>query len=210
MAPGDGADITRLIASAREGGRTEREALYGAIHGELVGIARRTPRVGKPGETMQPTAVVNELFLEFERRFPAPPADQPESRRTFFQSVALAMRTLLRDHERAAKAQKRGGGAAKLEYDEQKTPGSIDPFDPDRFGDLDEGLDALEKYNPRWHQVVLFRYFAGRTIPQTAELLGIAESTVSSDWTLARRWLNRHIARALGDGGDDSRADADD
>ncbi|MEM9065903.1 MAG: ECF-type sigma factor [Planctomycetota bacterium] len=197
---GSSNDITRLISAARDGDRSDRERLYGAVYGELLGIARRAPRVGKQGETMQPTAVVNELFIEFERRFPAPPKDQAESRRTFFQSVALAMRTILRDHERQANAAKRGGGAAKLEYDEHKTPGSTDPFDPGRFGDLDEALDRMESYNSRWHQVVMFRYFAGRTIAETASLLDIAESTVSSDWTLARRWLVREIDRGASPG----------
>ena len=187
MREGDPQDLTREIAAARAGDEAARAELFSALYGELKRIAARTPHVGRPGDTMQPTVLANETFLELTRRFPPPPRSIPESRATFFRTVALAMRTILRDHWRGKLAAKRGGGARGVALDEAHV-GAADR-EALEFLALDEALDRLERYNARWHHVVLHRYFAGRTISETAEMVGVAESTVSSDWQLARAWL---------------------
>lgn len=186
-------DLTRMIGDARGGGAQAKRALYERIYAELRAIAGRTPRAGRAGDTLQPTVIVNELFVEFERRFPPPPGDIPESRATFFRTVALAMRTICRDYWRAQSAQKRGGGVRPAPINEH-LDAADDLVRDSEFLDLDEALSRLESFNPRWFEVVMHRYFAGRTIAQTAELLGMAESTVSADWQLARAWLRKELA----------------
>jgi len=183
-----------MIGDARGGSPEARERLYERIYSELRGIARRTPRAGRAGDTLQPTVIVNELFVEFERRFPPPPRDVPESRATFFRTVALAMRTICRDYWRSQMAQKRGGGEKPAQINERLDGASDDELmTPSGFLDLDEALSRLETFNTRWFEVVIHRYFAGRTIAQTAELLNMAESTVSADWQLARAWLRKEL-----------------
>ncbi|MCA9304960.1 MAG: sigma-70 family RNA polymerase sigma factor [Phycisphaerales bacterium] len=183
-----------MIGDARGGDPAARERLYERIYSELRGIAQRTPRAGRAGDTLQPTVIVNELFVEFERRFPPPPRDIPESRATFFRTVALAMRTICRDYWRSQVAQKRGGGQKPARINEHLDGGADELMTPSGFLDLDAALSRLESFNPRWFEVVMHRYFAGRSIAQTAELLNMAESTVSADWQLARAWLRKELA----------------
>jgi len=196
----DEREITVLIDASRDGDAEARDRLFSVVYDELRQIARRSRYVGREGQTMQPTALANEAYIFFEKHFPVPPKDQRESRETFFRTVALAMRTILRDYWRSKHAAKRGG-------DEQPVAlGDHDPADeqPDEFGgvdflDLDEALHKLEGRNGRWFSVVMHRYFGGRTIAETAELMGIAPATVKSDWQLARAWLRLKLG--LGDEG---------
>lgn len=192
--------VTRLVESARDGGQPERSRLYNVVYEELKLIARGVYGVGGPGETLQPTVLTAELFLEFERRFPEPPRELTESRRTFFRAVALAMRTIVRDHARAKSAAKRGGGQRKFALMESVTAQPARTgSDHDNMLALDDALGELERFNERWAEVVLHRFFAGRSIQQTAELMGRAESSVSRDWALAKAWLERYLEGPNGD-----------
>ncbi|MCA9299257.1 MAG: hypothetical protein KDA28_09335, partial [Phycisphaerales bacterium] len=101
----EGQPVTRLIEAARANEPGAREQLFDAVYAELKIIARSSRFVGAEGETLQPTVLVSETYLELERRFPVPPRDTPENRATFFRSVALAMRTILRDHWRRQRAE---------------------------------------------------------------------------------------------------------
>ena len=190
--------ITQLVAEARSGGERERDVLYTAIYDELKAIARCAAHVGRVGDTLQPTVLVSEVFLELERRFPPPPKEMEESRATFYRSVALAMRTIIRDAWRAKRAGKRGGGESPAPL-----AGEVPVVEEDGFGGLDflaldESLERLERFNARWYDVVMHRYFAGRTIRETAALVGVAPSTVIADWKLAQSWLAQDMARSKG------------
>ncbi len=102
------------------------------------------------------------------------------------------MREILRNHWKAKRAEKRGGGAAAVALPSPDSlPGIID--DEHEFGRLDEALRGLQEFNEDWHDVVLLRHFAGMTIEQAAETLGVALSTVKDRWKLARAWLARDI-----------------
>ncbi|MEC9374440.1 MAG: ECF-type sigma factor, partial [Planctomycetota bacterium] len=90
-------NVTTLIVAARHGDREAKDALFNLVYEELRAIAHRTPLVGRDGETMQPTVLANEAYLQFVRRIPPPPENEPDSRAAFFRTVALAMRTILRD-----------------------------------------------------------------------------------------------------------------
>jgi len=190
-------DLTVCIARARDGDAAAREALFRRIYDELRRLARSVPGAGRDGETMQPTALVNEAFLELERRFPMPPERIEESRATFYRSVALAMRTIVRDHFRARNAAKRGGGERPIELDEAWAQTSArEQFGAVDMLALDDALDKLEREHPRWHDIVMQRYYAGRTIEQVADVLGVARSTVAADWRLARAWLRKELEGA--------------
>lgn len=186
-------DLTTLIELSRSDASARAE-LFDRMHEELKRIARWTPRVGRPGDTLQATVLVNEVFLRLERRFPPPPKDVPESRATFYRTVGLAMRTIIRDHYRAKAAAKRGGGAGAQHLVEPALGG--EPGEAAASAEalaLEDAMDRLKAYNPRWYDVVLHRYYAGRSIAETADLLNIGTTTVSSDWQLARAWLRREI-----------------
>lgn len=190
--PGD--TLTQLIEASQHGDRSAADRLFSLVYDELRDIARRSPHVGRPGETMQATVLANEAYILLASRMPVPPEGQVERRAVFFRAVALAMRTILRDYWRQQRAQKRGGDDRPVPLDSYDPPdresGELDMID---FLALDEAMNLLETYNGRWFNVVLHRYFAGRTMEETAKLLGIGLSTVKSDWRLARAWLRRAI-----------------
>lgn len=188
-------DLTRCIQAAREGDPQAKQELLERVYGELRAIAAQSKFVGEHGLTMQPTALAHEAFLLLDRKFPTPPRDQPESRRTFFRSMALAMRMLLRDHWREKHAKKRGGDARVMSLEDDEMAGreadtGLDAID---FLALDDSMHRLEAYNWRWYDVVMHRYFAGLSLEETAELTGSSLTTTKSDWRLARAWLRRDI-----------------
>lgn len=188
-------ELTQLIGACRRGEAGADDALFGRIYDELRAMARSVPHVGAPGETLQPTALVHEVVLELQRRFPEAPRGVPENRATFFRTVALAMRTILRDQWRAELAAKRRapGERKSLTALSSGVGAHVSDLDAVDFLALDEALDELEHLQPRWHAVVMHRYFAERTAEETAELLGIGMTTVKSDWTLARAWLAERL-----------------
>ncbi|CAN5712850.1 sigma-70 family RNA polymerase sigma factor [soil metagenome] len=187
-------DLTQLIVASGAGDRGAQDQLFAIVFDELRNIARRSRFVGGAGQTLQPTALVNEAYLVLSGRLQLARPESASLRDAFYTTVARAMRTILRDHWRAQHAEKRGGGqrAAALT---NSTPAAAAPseFDAVDFLALDGALTRLESFNPRWFTVVMHRYFAGREIDETAELMNISRSTVKSDWQLARAWLYRQI-----------------
>jgi RNA polymerase sigma factor (TIGR02999 family) len=116
-----------------------------------------------------------------------------QSRRHFFNAAALAMRRILVKHAARRGRQKRGGGRVRVGLDELD-PADSSPVEMDRVG-LDEALTELERESPRRHQVVMLRFFSGRTEAEIAQMLGISETTVRRDWATARTWLYRAMQR---------------
>ena len=187
--------LTRMIVDARKGDKATRDKLFTFVYEELRRIAARRRGVGKSGHTMQPTVLANEAYLFLEKRFPLPPADEPDNRATFFHTVALAMRAILKDYRRKKNAKKRGGGEipAVLESDVEEDRGG--DFDAVDLLALDEAMDRLEARNDRWFGVVMHRYYAGRSMPEIAGYMGLSPETVKKDWKLARAWLLRELDR---------------
>lgn len=189
------ADLTKLIEASSAGDRQAQDRLFTIVHDELRQIARRCRYVGAAGETLQATALVNEAYIELSRRMALARPQSASLREAFYATVGRAMRTILRDYWRARNAEKRGGGAHAAALPNQShvaAPGG--DFAAADFLALDDAMNRLEKFNPRWHQVVMHRYFAGREIDETAELMNLSKSTVKIDWQLARAWLRREIA----------------
>jgi len=152
----------------------------------LAGIYLKRER---PGHTLQPTALVNEVYLRLVDR------EQVtwENRAHFFGLAARMMRRLLVNHAEARRAEKRGGGAAKVSLDEAVLPGCAPEVDV--LG-LDAALQELERLDPRQGQVVEMRYFSGLSIAETAEALQISPATVKRDWETAKLWLRRRMAES--------------
>lgn len=152
----------------------------------LAGIYLKRER---PGHTLQPTALVNEVYLRLVD------LEQVtwENRAHFFGLAARMMRRLLVNHAEARRAEKRGGGAAKVSLDEAVLPGCAPEVDV--LG-LDAALQELERLDPRQGQVVEMRYFSGLSIAETAEALQISPATVKRDWETAKLWLRRRMAES--------------
>ena len=178
-------DLSLLIRAANEGGDGAQARLYEGVHGELLQLARGVFRREGSGHTLQPTALVNEAWLQLAGASP-----DFDGRAHFFGVAARAMRQILVDHARRSQAEKRGGGKRHATLTEV---GSED----ERFDvlELEDAMQALEQFNARLADVVQLRFFAGLTVEEVAEVLGTSPATVKRDWTYARAWLFDRMAR---------------
>lgn len=185
-------DVTRLLERWNTGDSAAMPELLAAVYDELRRVADRVMRTEREGHTLQPTALVNELYVKFAGLRDL----RLENRRHFYGAAGEAMRRILVDHARARKAQKRGGvDAIRVplgdvpEHELAAAPG-LD------FERLDEALSALRLTSPERATVVDLRYFAGLSIDDTADVMGISRATVVRHWTFARAWLYRHMQGA--------------
>ncbi|MEM9379237.1 MAG: sigma-70 family RNA polymerase sigma factor [Planctomycetota bacterium] len=172
-------DLSLLIQAANEGEAGAQARLFEGVHGELLRMARGAFRREAAGHTLQPTALVNEAWLQLAGSEP-----DFEGRAHFFGVAARAMRQILVDHARRAKADKRGGGGAHATLADV---GSED----ERFDvlELEDALEALEAHGARLAEVVQLRFFAGLSVEEVAATLDLSPATVKRDWTYARAWL---------------------
>jgi RNA polymerase sigma factor (TIGR02999 family) len=179
--------VTELLARWRDGDAAARDALLEQVYGELRRLAQAQFRRERADHTLQATGLVHEAFVRMVGQHSIPAADRGQ----FFALAARMMRRVLIDHARARRAGKRGGGEAMITLgDEHQAP---DPaVDLLR---LDEALAALAELDPDQARLVELRYFAGLTIEDTAEALGVSPATVKREWTTARAWLRRELAR---------------
>jgi RNA polymerase sigma-70 factor (ECF subfamily) len=186
--PGDGfTDIHSAIPGPES-------PLYTDLYAELRHLAASMLSRERRDHTLQPTALVHEAYLKLSRQDPGKWSD----RNHYLALAAMAMRRILADHGRAQKAAKRGGGAVRNGLDgTELSAGSIaasgdteqvDPFD------LAELLDELERLNPRHARLVELRFYAGLTMPQAAEIMGISLPTAERDWRTAKAWLRTQLA----------------
>ncbi len=181
-------EVTRLLARYRNGEREALDDLMPLVYQELRRLAQSYFRGERTGHTLQATALVHEAFL----RLTAGSATPLQNRSHFFALAATAMRRILIDHARRARAEKRGGHLAPLSLDEAKDApaGSVDVLT------LDILLRQLEEIDPRQGRIVEMRSFAGLGIEEIAQVLGLSEATVKRDWTMAKAWLRREILRS--------------
>lgn len=185
-------EITALLQEWSTGEPKALEALLPLVMNDLRRAAAFYFQRENPGHTLQPTALVDDVWL----RLMGWRKVQWENRAQFFSFAGKLMRLLLIDHARAKKAKKHGGGiameslTAALEEPQQRS------VDLDTLLDLHRALSRLEEDDPRAAQVVDLRYFAGMTEQETAKALGIAVATVKRDWADARQ----RLALELSDG----------
>lgn len=180
----DSRDITRILQEADRFSRKEiLERLAPVVYDELRVLAAAQLRGERPDHSLQPTALVNEAYLRMVG------GGQPpwHHRVHFFHAAAEAMRRILIDHARKRARVKRGGGRIKLPLNDAFAS-SWDH--PDRFLALDEAIRRLEGQDARSADVVRLRFYAGLSVQETAEALGLSERTVNREWTFARAWLH--------------------
>jgi RNA polymerase sigma factor (TIGR02999 family) len=180
-------DITAQLRAVRDGGRREFDALFDLVYDRLKRLAQA--RLGSArADTLNATGLVHEAYLRFVDDSRADWKD----RQHFFASAARAMRHILVDHARRRTAQKRGGHRVATTLDEDHATMSMALDD---VLAVDAALAQVGDISPRLVPVVEACFFAGLTIPEAAETLGVSESTVKRDWQKARLLL-----RALLDG----------
>lgn len=165
---------------------------FDALYDDLRRLAQRRLAELPPGQTLQPTALVNEAWLRLAgRESPLPPG-----RRPLMFLVSRAMRDLLVEDARRKGTRKRAasGERVSLEAAEQAAGSGAEEVLA-----VSEALEALERENEETAQVVQLRYFGGLTIPEIADTLGRSVSTIERQWVYARAWLRRRMADARGD-----------
>ncbi|MEM1178450.1 MAG: sigma-70 family RNA polymerase sigma factor [Acidobacteriota bacterium] len=180
------ADVTDLLLAWGEGDAAARDRLMGVVHGHLRDQARGQLARERSGHTLQPTALVNEVYLRLVDRRRV----QWRNRAHFFGFAAQTMRRILVDHARGKNAQKRGDGVIPVALEDLGDVAAAGGVDLIALDDL---LEELARRSPRQARIVELRYFGGLTIGETAEILEISESLVSADWALARSWLYREL-----------------
>ena len=182
--------VTRLIADLRAGDKSVFSELLDAIHGELRALAARHLARERAAHTLQPTALVNEVYLKLvEQR-----AQAWESREHFLSIASTAMRRILLQHARAHLADKRGGRSARVTLFDAESP-----FDeePDELVALENALGSLSKVDPLGARVVELRFFGGLSVEETSKLLEVPQRTVERSWRATRAWLRDAVSRAL-------------
>ena len=186
-------EITQLLKAWGAGDKAALDELTRVCYGELRRIARRHLRRAHRGNTLQPSALVNEAYL----RLTAFSSFEWQNRAHFFAMSARVMRNILVDLARKRARTKRGAGAlivslsAAGQLSSQRSPDLIA---------LDEALDALAALSPRKSRVVELKFFGGLTNDEAAEVLEVSSDTVRRDWRSAQAWLYRELA-SRGTGG---------
>jgi RNA polymerase sigma factor (TIGR02999 family) len=184
-------EITQLLNSLQSDGAPAPEQLVVALYNELRQLARRKMALETPDHTLQPTALVNEVWL----RLVAPSRSKWHSRAEFFSAAAEAMRRILVDHARRKQSLKRGGGWHQEELDET---GIILAVPPEELLVVDEALDELSRKDPQVAELVKLRYYVGMSMPEAAAALGLAPRSAERLWTFGRAWLRSRIRTLSG------------
>lgn len=185
-----------ITPSAREEGSADQ--LLPVLYAELRRLARARLAAAGVGQTLQPTALVHEVYLRLSATETAP----WQNRAHFFGAAAIAMRRILVEQARRKRAAKRGGGLANVDIDEIDI--AIEAPNVDVLG-LDEALTRLHEEDPRKASIVSLRFFAGLDREEIAELLGISIRTVDREWKYCVARLHRELqgeGRSAHDSGD--------
>jgi RNA polymerase sigma factor (TIGR02999 family) len=180
------ASITRLLRDWNQADAESAGRVISAVYSELRVMSSRLLGAERPGHTLQPTALVHELFLRLSDAQPPSWRDRAH----FFAVAATTLRRILIDHARANGAARRGGGGQKVPL-EQADPGVTCSYED--LLSIDEALTALEEAEPRAARVSELRLFAGLEEKEIAEQLGVSEITVKRDWKFARAWLATYL-----------------
>ena len=180
-------DVTHLLAAIDRGDPQAAEQLLPLVYDELRKLAAQKLAREKPGQTLQPTALVHEAYL---RLVGGTKDRQWDSQGHFFSAAAEAMRRILVDNARHKRSQKHGGGRHRQELPADALA-SPEP-DEDLLA-LDAALDKLAAHDPQKVRLIELRYFAGLTGEQAAAVLGISPSTADRHWVYARAWLRREL-----------------
>jgi len=185
----DGQHITEMLVAWSSGDESSIDCLLPMVETELRRIAHNYMRRENPGHTLQTTALVNEAYLKL--------VDQTrvtwQNRAHFFALSAKIMRRILLNHARDRLAEKRGGGAEHIKFEDNVI---LTKEKSAELIALDETLEKLAEFDKTKSQIVELRYFGGLTLEEIAETLGIAPATVSVNWRLAKAWMKNDMGRS--------------
>lgn len=189
-------DVTRILDCLQAGDPRASEELLPLVYDELRKLAAHKLAGERPGQTLQPIALVHEAWL----RVQSLGKHDWQNRAQFFATAAEAMRRILVDNARRKRAQRHGGGQVRVELPEEgiAAPGG----DDDRLLAVHEALDKLASQDPQKAELVKLRYFVGLTTEEAAEVQGISVPTAKRRWAFAKAWLYREM-------GDNFRSAAD-
>ena len=181
-------EVTRLLNEMRAGNAQSANQLMDCVYKELRRLAAYYMKAERSNHTLQPTALVHEVFLRVLGKEDV----EWQNRAHFFAVAARQMRHILVDHARAVKADKRGGGM-KVGLEEA---GSLAGKPEADLLEVDEALSKLEGVDPRAAKVVELKFFSGLTDKEAAEVLGIPVISVRRDWDFAKAWLFHRLTAA--------------
>jgi RNA polymerase sigma factor (TIGR02999 family) len=188
-------EVTTILSAIEQGDRQAAEQLLPLVYDELRKLAAHKLGREKPGQTLEATALVHEAYI---RLVDSQKAQSWHSRGHFFSAAAEAMRRILVERARHKKSLKAGGDRLRQEEAEIEVAGAGPDVD---LLALNEALEKLQGQNKRQAELVKLRFFAGLTIDQAAQVLGISTSTADNDWAYARCWLRLEIEGAADNGG---------
>jgi RNA polymerase sigma factor (TIGR02999 family) len=187
---GGAEELTALLQAWSAGDAAAATRLIPLVYDELRRQAARQLRRERPDHTLRPTALVHEAYVRMVGQQKA----SWQSRTQFFAVAAQVMRRVLVDHARQHAAAKRAGGWQRVTLEDQRAAAT--PQDVDVLA-LDDALRELAALDQRREKIVELRFFAGLTLEEAAETLGVSEATVTREWRLARAWLHRRLGGGL-------------
>lgn len=176
-------DVTRILAALEQGDPHAADQLLPLVYDELRKLAASKMAQERPGQTLQPTALVHEAFLRLVGQAPNRSWDH---RGHFFAAAAEAMRRILVENARRKRGPRHGGGHRRVEADLDNFQAPAAPVD---LLALDEALSRLAQEAPLRAELVKLRFFGGMTMAEAATALGISLATAERYWTYARSWL---------------------
>ena len=182
------ADVTQILSAIERGDPQAAEQLLPLVYEELRKLAARRMAQEKAGQTLQATALVHEAYI---RLVDVEKARHWNSRGHFFSAAAEAMRRILVESARRKRSDKSGGGRQRFSL-EEADPGAL--AQPDRLLAIDEALDGLAAEAPDVAELVKLRFFAGLSVKEAGQALGISRTTAFRHWTYARAWLRAELA----------------
>ena len=180
--------LARTVQAIVSGDDQASADLVPFLYGELRQLAGALMKRAPPGQTLQATALVHEAYVRLVGS-----DTEWEGRRHFFGAAAQAMREILIQEARRKATLKRGGDRQRVDLDSRALAMALTRDDGFDLLALDEALQRLELDDPRAARVVMLRYFAGLTVPETAEALGVSTGTVERDWRFARASLYEEL-----------------
>jgi RNA polymerase sigma factor (TIGR02999 family) len=181
-------DVTRILNAIEQGDAKAADELLPLVYEELRRLAAQKLSREQPGQTLQATALVHEVYIRLVKE----EAQNWDSRGHFFAAAAEAMRRILVENARRKKSSKHGGDQQRIDLDDADL--AIEGSSGDLIA-LDEALTKLSETDPSLTDLVKLRYFAGLTIEQVARFQGISRRTAVDHWAYARAWLRREISK---------------
>ncbi len=183
-------DVTYILAQIEQGNAQASEQLLPLVYTELRKLAACRLAQEQPGQTLQATSLVHEAYV---RLVQGNREQHWNSRGHFFGAAAEAMRRILTEAARRKQSQKRGGSSQRLRFEDVATVAETDEGSDGALLELDEALSLLAAEDPAKAQLVKLRYFAGLTLEEASEVLGISVATAKRHWIYARAWLYEKI-----------------